>query len=51
MRGYVKCFDNGGTNMYFMTKDNKLFKKYNTIWNNVSNLMKIEFDSETVYGD
>ena len=31
--------------------DNKLLKKYTKIWEKVSNLMNIEFDSEPVYGD
>ena len=36
----------GETNwMNFMIKDDELFKKYNDIWNKVSNIIK-EFDSE-----
>ena len=31
--------------------DNKLLKKYTKIWERVSSLKNIEFDSETVYGD
>ena len=42
MIGYVKNFE---------VRDNKLLKKYNKIWEKVSNLINIEFDSETVYGD
>ena len=42
---YVNGFD-GETNwMNFMIKDDELFKKYNDIWNKVSNIIK-EFDSE-----
>ena len=29
----------------------KLLKKYNQIWRRVEKLLKIEFDSEPVYGD
>ena len=29
----------------------KLFKKFTKIWERVTSLMNIEFDSETVYGD
>ena len=47
---YVKQFDNNKT-MSFMIIDNKLFKKYNKIWERVGSLMNIEFDSEPVYGD
>ena len=35
----------------FKVIDNKLLKKYNKIWENVGNLLNIEFDTEPVYGD
>ena len=41
MIGYVKCFDSNKT-MSFKASDNKLLKKYNKIWEGVSNLMNIE---------
>ena len=50
MIGYVKHFDSNKT-MSFKVSDNKLLKKYNKIWEKISNLMNIEFDSEPVYGD
>ena len=50
MIGYVKCFDNNKT-MSFKIADYDLLKKYTKIWGAVSNLMNIEFNSETVYGD
>ena len=50
MIGYVKSFDSNKT-MSFKVGDNKLLKKYNKIWEKISNLMNIEFDSEPVYGD
>ena len=50
MIGYVKHFDNNKT-MSFKVSDNKLLKKYNKIWEKISNLMNIEFDSEPVYSD
>ena len=37
--------------MSFKVGDNKLLKKHNKIWEKISNLMNIEFDSEPVYGD
>ena len=46
MIDYVKHFDSNKTK-----SDNELLKKYNKIWEKVSNLMNIEFDSEPVYGD
>ena len=50
MIGYVKKFDSNET-MYFKVGDNKLLKKSSKIWEKVSSLMNIEFDSEPVYGD
>ena len=32
-----------------MIKDEKLFKKYNEIWEKVKNIIKKEFNSEPVY--
>ena len=37
--------------MYFKVIDKTLLKKYIRIWERVSSLMNIEFDSEPVYGD
>ena len=37
--------------MSFKVIDSKLLKKYNKIWERVSSLMNIKFDSEPVYGD
>ena len=37
--------------MSLKVDDNSLFKKYNRIWEIVSNLLNTEFDSEPVYGD
>ena len=50
MIGYVKCFDNNKA-MSFRILDYNLFKKHTKIWQRVSNLKNIEFDSEPVYGD
>ena len=50
MIGYVKCFDSNKT-MSFKASDNKLLKKYIMVWERVSSLMKIKFNSESVYGD
>ena len=45
MIGYVKHFDSNKTMSF------KLLRKYNKIWEKISNLMNIELDSEPVYGD
>ena len=50
MTGYVKDFHSNKT-MSFKASYNKLLKKYIKIWERVSNLMNIKFDSEPVYGD
>ena len=50
MIGFVKHFDSNQT-MSLKLSDNKLLKKYNKIWEKISNLLNIEFDSELVYGD
>ena len=44
---YVKHFDSNKT-MSFQVSDNKLLKKYKKIWENVHNLLNIEFDNEPV---
>ena len=50
MIGYVKNFDSNKT-MSFKVDDNKPLKKYNRIWEIISNLLNIEFDCEPVDGD
>ena len=47
---YVKHFDSNKTK-YFKVIDNELLKNYNKIWEKVSNLMNIKFDSKPVYGE
>ena len=49
--GYVKHFQRGNKTMPFKASDNKLLKKYNKIWENVSSLMKVKFDTEPIYID
>ena len=43
MDGYIKYFDDGGKNISFVTDDEKIYKKYNEIWEVVRNLLKIDF--------
>ena len=52
MIGYVKNFNSNKT-LSFKVDDkyNKLLKKYSRIWQIISNLLNIKFDSEPVYGD
>ena len=50
MIGYVKRFDSNNA-MSFKASDNKLFKKYTKVWEKISSLLSIKFDSEPVYAD
>ena len=50
MTGYVRKFE-VNTTISFKISDKQLLKKINQIWKRVEKLLKIEFDSEPVYGD
>ena len=50
MIGYVKHFDSNKT-MSFKVSDSKLLKKYNKIWEKISNLLDVKLDSQPVYSD
>ena len=43
MDGYIKYFDDGGKNMSFVTDDEKIYEKYNEIWEIIRNLLKTYF--------
>ena len=51
MDGYIKYFDDGGKNMTFFTDDEKIYEKYNEIWEVVRNLLKIDFTISPVRDD
>ena len=51
MDGYIKYFDDGGKNMSFVTDDEKIYKKYNEIWEVIRNLLKIDFSVNPVRDD
>ena len=50
MIDYVKNFDRNKT-MSLKVDNNKISKKYNKIWEIISNLLNVEFDSGHVYAD
>ena len=50
MIGYVRKFE-GNTTMSFKISDKQLLKKYNQIWKKVEKLLKINLNSELIYGD
>ena len=51
MDGYIKYFDDGGKNMSFVTDDEKIYEKYNEIWEVIRNLLKIDFSVNPVRDD
>ena len=51
MNGYIKYFDDGGKNMSFVTDDEKVYEKYNEIWNVVKSLLKLKFTTSPIRDD
>ena len=51
MNGYIKYFDDGGKNMSFVTDDEKVYEKYDEIWNVVKSLLKLKFAASPVIND
>ena len=47
----IKYFDDGGKNMSFVTDDEKIYEKYNEIWEVIRNLLKIDFTVNPVRDD
>ena len=43
MHGYIKYFDDGGKNMTFVTDNEKVYDKYNEIWEVIRKLLKAKF--------
>ena len=50
MTGYARKFDENAT-ISFIVRDKQLLKKYTKIWETIKELMKINFESNPVYGD
>ena len=51
MHGYIKYFDDGGKNMSFVTDDERLYDKYNEIWEVIRKLLKLKFTVNPVRDD
>ena len=51
MNRYIKYFDDGGKNMSFVMDDEKIYEKYNEIWEVIRNLLKIDFTANPVRDD
>ena len=45
MSGYIKYFENGGKNMFFVIKDDDVLDKYNETWSKIKNKLNIKFQS------
>ena len=51
MNGYIKYFDDGGKNMSFVTDDEKVYEKYDEIWNLVKGRLKLKFAASPIRND
>ena len=51
MNGYIKYFDDGGKNMSFVMDDEKVYEKYDEIWNVVKGLLKLKFAASPIRND
>ena len=51
MNGYIKYFEDGGKNMSFTTNDEKVYEKYDEIWNVVKRLLKLKFTVGPIRND
>ena len=49
MSGYVKYFQNGGKNIYFLIKGKEVWEKYEKIWDLIKNKLSIKFHSKPIY--
>ena len=51
MHGYIKYFDDGGKNMTFVTDNEKVYDRYNEIWEVIGKLLKVKFAANPVRDD
>ena len=51
MHGYIKYFDDGSKNMTFVTDIEKVYHKYNEIWEVIRKLLKVKFAVNPVRDD
>ena len=51
MHGYIKYFDDGDKNMTFVTDNEKVYDKYNEIWEVIKKLLKVKFAANPVRDD
>ena len=48
---YFDYFDDGGKNMSFVTDDEKVYEKYDEIWNVVKGLLKLKCTTRPIQDD
>ena len=48
MNGYIKYFDDGGKNKSFVTDNEKVYEKYDEMWNVVKSLLKLKFAASPI---
>ena len=51
MHGYIKYLDDGAKNMTFVTDNEKVFDKYNEVWEVIRKLLKVRFAANPVRDD
>ena len=51
MNGCIKYFDDGRKNMSFVMDDEKVYEKYDKIWNVVKGLLKLKFAASPIRND
>ena len=51
MNEYIKYFDDDGKNMSFIAEDEKVYEKYDEIWNVVKGLLKLKFTTSPIRDD
>ena len=51
MNGYIKYFNDGGKNVSYVTDDEKVYEKYDEIWNVVKSLLKLKFTTSPIRND
>ena len=51
MNGYIKYFDDGEKNMSLVTDDEKVYEKYDEIWNVVKGILKLKFTTSPIRDD
>ena len=51
VHGYIKYFNDGGKNMTFVTDNEKVYDKYNEIWEVIRKLLKVKFAANPIRDD